>query len=115
MVWTEYKSGSQTAVIGTEHTIAGTGDTQDLPVGALYVFAVDLTNMQATDAIEIRAYVKVRAADTLKLYDIVNLSGIQQAPAMQSIPVVGGSGLRFTLKQTSGTGRAFPWSVQRAP
>lgn len=115
MVWNEYRTGTQLTVIGTEHTIAGTGDAQDLPVGSLYVFFVDLTNMLAADTVEIRVYTKIQAAGTLKQYDVATFSGVQASPGVQSIPVVGSSGVRFTIKQTTGSARSLQWSVGRAP
>jgi hypothetical protein len=115
MVWTEFRSGAQLTVINTEHTLAGTGDAQDLPVGSLYIGVVDLNSMLAGDTVEVRIYIKARTVDAYRLYDIATFVDVQSAPGTQTIPVVGSSAVRFTLKQTTGSPRTFPWSVGRAP
>lgn len=105
------QSGSQTAVISTEHTLAETGGGADLPVGSVYELNLDLANMQAGDTLEVRLYTKVRAADTGRVYDLLTLSGVQSEPNLKSVPIPTGAYTKLTIKQTAGTGRAYPWAV----
>lgn len=106
-------SGSQTASISTEHTLAETGGSNDLPAGQVYVLAVDLANLASGDVVELRIYTKARAADSVRQYDVQTFEDAQTSPGVQSIPVPTGAYTKVTLKQTAGTGRAFPWAVYR--
>lgn len=104
-------SGTQTAVIGTEHTLS------DLTSPfAVFQVQVNRNAMQSGDILELRIYSKVLAGD-----NIANSSAIYQqysgAPTgngdqvAMSDPVVSDQEIKFTLKQTAGTGRAYPWKV----
>lgn len=100
-------SGSQTATIGTEATLA------TITAAGIYQLKVDLGNLAAGDILELRVYGKVRATDTERLMwgpvsygPIVPSSLIAVAPAD-----VTAASYRCSLKQIAGTGRAFPWAV----
>lgn len=104
-------SGTQTAVIGTEHTLS------DLTAPfVVFQVLVNRNAMLSGDVLELRIYTKVLSGDT-----IANCSAIYQqysgAPSgngdqvVISMPVVSDQEIKFTLKQTAGTGRAYPWKV----
>jgi hypothetical protein len=111
MAVTADASGTQTATIGTEHTL------DDVALAGTYTFHVDTSNMAAGDAVELR------------IYQIVLTGGTRQVAYMQryldaqptddiikvSVPIsnelTDAGSLRFSLKQTAGTGRAYPWKV----
>ena len=100
-------SGTQTAVINTEHSLYS--DT----VSGTFVFRVNLVNMAAGDLLELRMKSKVLSGDTLAVvykYSFYNAAAVDNI-IQQSVPVVSDIGVTCTLKQTQGTGRSFTWSV----
>jgi hypothetical protein len=102
---TEAAAGSQTATISTEHTL-NTATT-----AGVYVLKVDMTNLASGDEVTLRAKVRGREAEaTRRIVFQGSYAHALGIPIAQSIPVVGTS-VEFTLQQTAGTGRAFPWSV----
>jgi hypothetical protein len=101
----EISSGSQSASLNTEHTL----DTRT-SVGT-YQLLVDCSNMANGDVTELRVYVKPRSsAGSALLHQFCTLSNKQTTVVVASVPVLC-SYCYFTLKQTAGTGRAYPWSV----
>jgi hypothetical protein len=106
MTWTLDNSGTQTATIGTEHTL-------DSPsTSATYVFMVDTVNMANNDILELRCYDKVDATN-LRVIWKGTYQHIQVVIGKASPPLAVTAGAQFTLKQTAGTGRSYPWSVRR--
>jgi len=98
-------SGTQTAVIGTEHTLYN-------PITSRYFTAyIDLTNMTSTDTVEIRVYVIAKTAGSYILYYMSSFSGVQSNPLLYIPSMPSDIGYKLTLKQTAGTGRAFDWKV----
>lgn len=99
-------SGSQTATISTEHDLATITDA------GVYVLTVDAAELAAGDIVELRIYGKARSADTERLLHRATYGPIALAsPLVMSIPVISPHHLRASLKQTAGTGRAFPWAI----
>lgn len=100
-------SGSQTATISTEHTLA------TITTAGIYQLMTDLGNLAAGDIVELRAYGKARSGDTERLmWGPVSYGPIVPAQLLPPSPaIVTAVSLKFTLKQTTGTGRAFPWAV----
>jgi len=105
---TSKANGSQTATIGTEHSLLNTTDA------GTYVLKLDISAMQAGDVLELRGKSKARSADSLQ---IAYFQSFENAPDTEntltvSVPVyTDGATVEFTLKQTFGTGRAYPWNV----
>lgn len=101
-------SGTQTATITTEHDLA-TPTTS-----GIYQLSVDVSAMAAGDILELRIKKKVltggvvRVAAQTVLYDAQPTDGL----IWESDPFTAPFGVTATLKQTAGTGRAFPWSLQ---
>lgn len=100
------QSGSQTAVISTEHTL-GTAITTP----GVYLLAVDTNAMVNGDTLELRAKTKVKAGSTSRLAYFATYVHVQSDPNKYSIPIPITDDLVFTLKQTAGTGRAFDWNI----
>ena len=98
-------SGTQAAVIGTEHTLLTTTTVGN------YVFKVVKAAMQAGDTLELRIYDTVLSGGVSRVAYEVTYSGVQPADDMISISVPIPILVQFvaTLKQTVGTGRSFPW------
>jgi hypothetical protein len=106
MTWTVDASGSQTAVIGTEHIL-------DSPTtNATYVFEVDTVNMALGDLVELRCYDMVDGSNFRQIWK-GTYQNIQINIAKVCPPMAVTTQAKFTLKQTAGTGRVFPWSVRR--
>lgn len=103
--------GTQTAVITTEHTLL------DIAVAGSFVFEVDKINLAAGDVVELRVYAIILTGGTRRVAYFELYEGAQPADDMIAISVpisnelTDAGALRFTLKQTAGTGRNFPWKV----
>lgn len=101
-------SGSQTATIGTEHTLGAA-----ITAAGIYQLKVDTANLAAGDILELRMYGKVRSTDTERLM----WGPASYGPVPPSIDIVVSpadvcaASVKFTLKQTAGTGRAYPWAI----
>ena len=104
-------SGSQTATISTEHTLATVASAKVLQL------AVDVANLvggTSADILELRIYGKARSADTERLMFSQRYVGAQTEPLAMSPPIISPHHFKVTLKQIQGTGRAFPWAVYEA-
>jgi hypothetical protein len=99
-------SGTQTATISTEHVLAQptTAKTRQL--------CVDLNAMAAGDILELRIKRKTLTGGTIRLAYLATFAHAQGEPIVTSVPVAMPFGGDFTLTQTAGTGRSFPWSVE---
>ena len=106
MAWTVDTSGTQTATINTEHSLS-TPTTS-----ATYVFSVDTKNMVNGDLVELRCYDMVDGTNYAQMWR-ATFQHVQTNNAKSSPPMAVTTQAKFTLKQTAGTGRAFPWSVRR--
>lgn len=99
--------GTQTATIGTEHTLSGASFT----TAGTYVLTLDTTNMVLGDRIEIRASEKVLTGGTEKLVYVAVYKHVQAQVVKISPPIPSAYSCKFTLKQTTGTGRAFDFRI----
>jgi hypothetical protein len=105
----EKESGSQTATIGTEHTLnATTPETTD----GVFQLVVEINAMAKGDSLELRIKEKCRSGDTQRLVWLMTFEGVQDEPLVFSPALILLHGWDMTLKQTAGTGRAFPWSIR---
>ena len=100
-------SGTQTATIGTEHTLATVTTAKTL------LLIVDKNAMVGSDKLELRSKTKILSGGTTRVEDIGRYFGAQSADdkIARSIPIPSDQEAVFTLKQTAGTGRAYPWKV----
>ena len=98
-------SGTQTATVGTEHTLA-TNTTNKT-----FVLVVDTGAMVNADILELRVNTTILAAGTSRLAYFGTYRDIQSTPQKVSIPIPSDISAVFTLKQTAGTGRSYPWKV----
>lgn len=106
MTWTVDSSGSQTATVSTEHILASP------TTNATYVFSVDTVNLVLGDLVELRCYDMVDAVNFRQIWKGA-FQHVQTNVGKVSPPIACTTQCKFTLKQTAGTGRAFPWSVRR--
>ena len=112
MAISEAYSGTQTATINTEHVLnTSTPETTD----GIYQLFVDLNAMAAGDTLELRIKEKVISSGTIRTIFVATLVGAQGADsaAWVSPSMILLHGWDMTLKQTAGTGRAFPWSIRK--
>lgn len=105
MAVTVEASGTQTAVVGTEHSLGVITGTKS------YMLVVDVGVMVNGDEVELRVKGKVLAAGTRKLIDLVVFQHAQPEPVTVFGPYPAGVDIEFSVKQTAGTGRAFDWAV----
>ncbi len=105
MALTVLASGTQTATVGTEHTLAT--DT----TGKTSVLVVDTGNMADGDVLELRLKTKVLSTSTSREAYNAIYAHKQAVPNKYSVPVPANIEVVATLKQTAGTGRAFDWAL----
>jgi hypothetical protein len=101
-------SGSQSCSISTEHDLATITDAN------CYQLYLDLNAMQggaSPDEIEVRVYGKARSSDTERLIDYHPVHSTQFRTLWVGKPYASPHYIRFTIKQTLGTGRTVPWAV----
>ena len=114
MAVTSVANENQTAVITTEHTLFTSS------AAGVYVYIVDCglptdgtPHMSNGDVLELRIYSIVNGGTEHLAYYAVYAHS-QAHPVKYSVPVptpTAGDTLKFTLKQTVGTGRIFPYRV----
>lgn len=109
MALTTDSSGTQTATIGTEHSLAAS------TTAGTFVLAVDISNLAADEVLELRLKIKVLTGGTIRVTEMNSIRGPAAADGMiyRSVPVSGIWGCTATLKQLNGTGRSFDWSLLR--
>jgi len=107
MSWTLDTSGTQTAVINTEHSLATSTSN------ATFVYEVDATNMVAGDVTELRVKGITLSGGATGLMWKQTLQGPQTGVRVQSPPVASDISITVTLKQIAGTGRSYPWKLLR--
>jgi hypothetical protein len=110
MAIAEHETGSQTATLDTEHTLNTTSpETTD----GVFQFVIDVANMARADATIIRIKEKCRSGDTQRLIHQWVLANDQADDLWVSPSLILLHGWDFTLEQTDGTGRAYPWSIRK--
>lgn len=102
---TSNSNGSQTAVISTEHTLATISTSGSFAIG------IDANAMVLGDELVVRVKLKVRSVGTTRLAYEATYTHVQGEPVILSIPVASTNEIVFTIEQTAGTGRAFPWEI----
>ncbi len=98
-------SGTQVAVISTEHTL------QTIATAGTFVLYVDTNAMVLGDELELRAKTKVLSSGTTREFLVATYAHVQGQPVKASIPVASINEAVFTLKQIAGTGRSFNWEI----
>src|SRR5262245_1817063 len=111
MAVTAQSSGTQSATVTTEHTLL------DVAVAGVFNLEVDLVNMVAGDVLELRVYKIALTGGTRRVARFAAFYGPPLTDDTMSIMVpisnelTDSGSIRFTLKQTFGTSRNFPWKV----
>ena len=113
MTVTAHASGTQTATVGTEHFLTSPN------VAGTFTLHVDTVNMAAGDVVEFRVYQMVLTAGTQRVayyqryFDAQPTDDLIKISVPTSNELTDTNALRFSLNQTKGTGRNFPWKVLR--
>lgn len=107
---TEVAGGSQTATIGTAHTLT------TITTAGIYELHISLGNLAAGDVLELRVYSKCRnATDPEELLQIAIYGPVVPICKLVNAIVTLSSGhYKAELIQRAGTGRAWPWAVKQA-
>ena len=92
-------SGTQLAVLTTEHDLATVTDA------GTYQLVVDASDLVNDETLTLRIYGKARTADTERLLYENNFKHILPQPLLASLAVVSPHFARFTLEQNGGPGR----------
>jgi len=100
-------SGTQTATLGTEHTLA------TITTAGTYVLNVDAAALVNGETLQLKAKVKTLSGGTSRLAYHGVFKHALALPSLFSIPVPALIEVVFTLQQDGGTGRAFPWNAIR--
>lgn len=100
-------SATQTATLDTEHTLNGSAFTAN----KTYVLVVDLAALANAETLELRAYMTCLSAGTERLLWFATWIHAQTEAIVMSAPVPSDISCKFTLKQSGGTGRSYPWKV----
>lgn len=111
MAVTAYASGTQSATVTTEHFLSSPN------AAGVYTLHVDTSSMVAGDVVELRVYQMVLTGGTSRVAFLATYAGVQPTDDLikVSVPIANEltdtNALRFSLKQTYGTSRNFPWKV----
>lgn len=110
MAVTAFQSATTTPVVGTESFF-------NVNVAGVFTFHVDTSNMVAGDVLEIRVYQMIITGGTSRVAYVTSYSGAQPTDDLIKVSVPIGNeltdttALRFSIKQTFGTARAFPEKI----
>lgn len=106
-----YASGTQTATLTTEHSLSAPN------VQGKFSLWLDTAAMVAGDVLEVRIYKIAIAGGTKRLVGLVTYYGAQPTGEIMKYfgpfpnSLTDTNALQFTITQTLGTGRAYPWLV----
>lgn len=100
----DISSGTQAATIGTEHILH-----TESPSAGTIILKVDVSNLENGDDLILRGYDKVDGTN-FKAEIPTHISN-NQSDEIGVLVLVSFQDVKFTLEQTTGTGRSFPWRV----
>lgn len=98
-------SGTQTATLDTEHTLATITDA------GVYYLEVDCGAMVLLDRTILKVKEKTLSGGTTRILDVATYSNVQGDPIKRSAPIYVDQEIVVTLEQVDGTGRSYPWKV----
>lgn len=111
MAVTEHESNTASPSLDTETTLNST--TPETTVG-VFQLVVDVSAMAAGDVTIIRIKEKATSGGTQHKCDQYTIVGAQSKPLWISPSYMFLHGWDFTLEQTDGTARSYPWSIRKA-
>ncbi len=110
-----YSSNTTTPTVGTENFLASVN-----VAGKRFRLAIDKSVLLANDVLEVRVYKMVLTGGTQRVVTgyPITFAGVQPTDDMIFITdeidnyLTDTNSLRFSINQTFGTARAFPWTVE---
>lgn len=111
MAVTAFATGTTTPVVGTENFLS------NVNVAGVYTLHIDTVNMAASDFLQVRIYQIILTSGTARVAYIASYQGLQPTDDVIKVSVPIGNditdtnSLRFSITQTFGTARAYPWKV----
>ncbi len=102
---TQEQQNTQTAVIGTEHTLGSA-----ITTAKTLILVVDTVNMVNGDILELRVKTKTLTGSTVRQAYKATYRDVQIDKNKYSIPIPSMHSWEASLKQTAGTGRNFDWA-----
>jgi len=109
MAVTAHASGTQVSVIGSEHFLTSPN------VAGTFTLHVDTIEMVLGDIVELRAYQMILTGGSQRVAYYQSYMGAQPVDdyIKISVPIsnelTDTNALRFSLKQTAGSPRSYPW------
>lgn len=105
---TQESSGTQAAVVGTEHTLATIATAKALQA------IIDISALVAGEYVELKIKRKVLAGGTTRVEwgGIFSWLDATVDPIIVSHPILSTQEYVLTLKQLNGVGRSFAWAVE---
>lgn len=108
---TTYASGTQAATVTTEHFLSSPNTS------GTFTLHVDTINMVAGDILQLRVYQMVLTGGTTRVVFVGQWAGLQAVDDLIKVSLAianeltDTNALRFSLLQSAGTSRNFPWKV----
>jgi hypothetical protein len=108
-----HASGTQTCTIDTEHFLASPN------VAGVFELVLDLNALANGDVLEVRAYQMTLTGGTARVALFAVFADAQPPDVKIAVSeplsneLAESNALRYSIKQTRGTGRAIPWKVLR--
>lgn len=108
---TLYASNTTSPTVTTETFLSSPN------ANGVYELTIDTVNMAAGDVLELRVYAIVLTGGTTRVCYLARYSDAQPVDDLiKKSPIIGNdltdtNSLRFSITQTKGTSRAFPWKV----
>ena len=101
-------SGTQTAVLATEHYLVSENATN-----GTFVLLVDTGLMDLNDRVEFRILTRSQFTKPSRTAYLAAYANQQASPMKYSVPVPSAYAVTVTLLQSSTTGRNFDWSLMK--
>ncbi len=111
MAVSAFATGTTTPTVGAENFLSSPN------VVGTFTFHIDTVNMVAGDVLEIRVYQIIITGGTTRVAYLQRYADAQSVDDLIKISVpisndlTDTNSLRFSINQTKGTQRAFPWKV----
>jgi hypothetical protein len=111
MAVTAHASDTTTPTVGVENFLSSPN------VAGTFTLHIDTVNMVAGDILEVRIYQMILTGGTSRIAYVAKFEGAQPVNDLIKISVpisnelTDTNALRFSINQTFGTQRAFPWKV----
>jgi hypothetical protein len=108
---TAHASNTTTPTVGVENFLTSPN------VAGTFTLHIDTVNMAAGDVLEVRIYQMVLTGGTQRVAYFQSYAGAQNVDDLIKISVpisnelTDTNALRFSINQTFGTARAYPWKV----